>query len=218
MVGLSVCEPGIGRARGWSVPTVALVSGLSGLIHTLLAVALGVATLAIGLTAAEAIGETLHHVAGPLLVVFGLAYAYWARRKGGHFHPGGALLHRGPTTDACPGSEGPGHPEHLHYHADGELIRDRPHWGTVGLAVLVGINPCVLVLPILLASLPAGTMTVVLVLIAYSVPTVLLMMGLSVAGVVVGWRIRLPWAARHAESASGLLIALLGVAYWLLEA
>jgi hypothetical protein len=84
----------------------------------------------------------------------------------------------------------------------------------VGLAVIVGLNPCVLVLPILLASVPRGAMAVGLVALAYSVPTILLMVGLSVLGVRVGWRIRLPLAARNAEVGSGALIALLGLLVW----
>jgi len=207
----------IGRSRRWTTATVVLVSGLSGLIHTLLSIVLGVATLAIGLSAAEAVGETLHHVAGPLLVVFGLAYAYWARRKGGHFHPGGALLHRGMSGGACGGEEGDTHPEHLHYHADDEMIAGRAGWSGLALAVVVGLNPCVLVLPILLASVPRGMKTMGLVILAYSLPAVALMVGLSVLGVRLGWKIKLPWLARNAEPASGLLIAVLGVIFWLVE-
>ena len=84
----------------------------------------------------------------------------------------------------------------------------------VGLAVIVGLNPCVLVLPILLASVPQGATAVGLVALAYSVPTVLLMVGLSDLGVRVGWRIRLPFAARTAAVGSGALIALLGLLVW----
>ena len=40
---------------------------------------------------------------------------------------------------------------------------------------------------------------------------------LSVLGVVGGRRTPVPGAARYMEAASGLLIALLGVAFWLLE-
>jgi hypothetical protein len=85
----------------------------------------------------------------------------------------------------------------------------------VGLAVVVGINPCVLLMPVLLAGVPQGRTAVALAALAYAVPAVLLMVGLSVVGVRVAWRIRLPGAARYAEAASGLLIALLGAALWI---
>jgi hypothetical protein len=205
----------IGRARHWPVATVAFVSGLSALIHTVLSALLGLLALGLGLTAAQAVGEGLHSVGGILLILFGAGYAAWAWRKGGHFHPGGALLH-GPEADGgCAGEEGNANPEHLHYHADQALIRRRSNG--VALAVIVGINPCVLILPILLAAVSRGAVTLVLVTLAYSVPTILLMVGLSVAGVRVSREVRLPGAARYAEAGSGVLIAALGVFFWLLE-
>ena len=113
----------IGRARGWSGGTTGLVSGISALIHVSLSIVLGLATLGIGLGAAEVVGESLERAGAVLLILFGLIYAWWAWRKGGHFHPGGSLLHSHDAHDSCAGSEGDGNPEHLHYHADDTLIR-----------------------------------------------------------------------------------------------
>lgn len=205
----------IGRARGWGAGTAALVSGTAAVIHTGLSVLLGLAAIAIGVKTAGALGETLEGVAGLMLVGFGLLYAAWAWRKGGHFHPGGALLHRGDRAGGCAGVEGDANPEHLHYHADEGLIRGGGRWGGFGLAAIIGLNPCVLIFPIILASAGQGAEAVALVAIAYSVPTAILMVGLAVIGVRVGWRIRLGGAARYAEMGSGLLIAGLGGVLWL---
>jgi hypothetical protein len=207
----------IGRARGWSVATVACTSGVAALIHVGLSVGLVALALNAGLSTTARVGETLERAGGLLLVVFGLGYAAWAWSKGGHFHPGGALLHRHERLPACAGEEGPRHPEHLHYHADQGLIRGGGPWTGIGLAVIVGLNPCVLVLPILLAAAPRGGATLALVAVAYGVPTILLMVGLPSIGVALGWRVRLPWIARFAEPGSGLLIALLGALFWVLE-
>lgn len=208
----------IGRARGWSVSTVAFASGVAGVIHAVLSVSLGAVALSIGLAAVELAGHTLEGVGAALLVLFGLGYALWAWTKGGHFHPGGSLLHSGDPGGNCDGHEGPGHPEHLHYHADEGWIRPgRAGWGALGLAVIVGLNPCVLILPIMLAGLRLGPATLSLVAIAYTLPTLGLMVGLSVLGVKIGWPVRLPVAARHAEMSSGLLIALLGLVFWVLH-
>jgi putative Mn2+ efflux pump MntP len=208
----------VGRSRGWSASTVAFASGLAAVIHAALSILLAAVAAWIGLAAMEVVGETLERVAGVLLVLFGTGYALWAWTKGGHFHPGGALLHGSASGRACDGAEGPGHPEHLHYHADGELVGGKAGgWSALGLAVVVGINPCVLVLPILLASIPRGGTTLALVAAAYAIPAAFLMVALSVLGVRVGWRIRLPGVARYAELTSGLLIALLGVALWIVE-
>jgi ABC-type nickel/cobalt efflux system permease component RcnA len=203
----------VGRARKWNAGTTALVSGLAALVHTALSITLGLLALGIGLTAGEIVGETLERAGAALLMAFGLAYAAWAWRKGGHFHPGGKLLHARDGEKECPGKEGHGNPEHLHYHADQGMIRDKPGWSAMGLAVIVGMNPCVIVLPVMLASASRGAAVLWLVVSAYVVPSVLLMIGLSVIGVAGGRRIPVPGAARYMEAASGLLIAALGAAF-----
>jgi ABC-type nickel/cobalt efflux system permease component RcnA len=206
----------IGRARRWPPRRVAIVSGLSALIHVVLSVLLGLLAIGIGQVAAEAAGETLERIAIVLLVLFGLGYAAWAWRKGAHFHPGGHRLHAA-DAPGCPGREGDANLEHLHYHADESLIRSGPGWSGVGLAVLVGANPCVLVLPLLLTTASRGPAAISLVALAYAVPTVLLMVGLSTLGVATNRRIPFPWPARYAEMGSGLLVAGLGLIYFLFE-
>ena len=203
----------IGRARGWTVRETALWSGLSALVHAALSAVLGLCTLKIGMEAASALGERLESASGVLLVGFGLAYAGWAWRKGGHFHPGGALFHRVPETPACDGHEGPGHPDHLHYHADEAWIRGGAGRGDLGLALIVGLNPCVLILPILVAAAQRGAEATAVVTLAYAATTTALMVALSVIGVVGIRRIPVPGAARHMETASGLLIAAVVVVF-----
>lgn len=205
----------LGRARGWSGRTTAAVSALSAGIHVLLSAALGLLALLLGLEAARSLGKGLEGAAPFLLIGFGTAYAVWAWRKGGHFHPGGSLLHHEDESSRCAGAEGQGS-EHLHYHADDALIRNTEGRSTLALAAIVGINPCVLILPLVLKSADRGAPAVAAVLAAYSGTTVALMVGLSVAGVSGAMRIRLPGAARYMEAASGLVIALAGVVFLLL--
>jgi len=207
----------VGRVRGWSAARTALVSGFSALIHIGLSILIALLALRLGLAAAEAAGRTLEWVGGLMLILFGLAYAGWAWRKGGHFHPGGALLHVEGAAGCCEGEEGPGHPQHLHYHADDAMIRERPGWSGWGLALVIGMNPCVLLVPLALVAQSRATAALGWIVLAYALPTVLLMVGLSVLGVAWGRRIRLPGAARQMEAASGLLIAALGLVLWLLE-
>lgn len=199
----------IGRAQAWSLRGTAAVAGASAAIHALLSIALALAALGVGASTAEALGGTLERTGAWLLVGFGVAYAAWAWRKGGHFHPGGERLHAARAAP-CDGREGPSHPDHLHYHADDALIRGRAGRGRWWLATIVGLNPCVLLLPIVFASAREGALAVVLVSIAYTVPTVGLMVGLSVLGVAGARRLPVPVAARYMEVASGLLVAAVG--------
>jgi ABC-type nickel/cobalt efflux system permease component RcnA len=52
---------------------------------------------------------------------------------------------------------------------------------------------------------------------AYSITTIALMVGLSVAGVVGARRIPVPAVARHMETASGLLIAAVGLVFLMID-
>ena len=145
------------------------------------------------------------------LILFGLVYAGWAWKKGGHFHPGGSLLHGGHDGHGCSGDEGDGNPDHLHYHPDEGLIRGKDGTSAWTLAMIIGINPCILILPVILASVEQGPGTVGLVASAYAGTTCILMVGLSVLGVIGTRRIVPPMIARHIEMVSGLLIAATGV-------
>jgi len=207
----------IGRARNWSVTTTAVVSGVSAVIHALLSALLGVLAIAIGLGSARALGESLAQASAVLLVAFGTAYAVWAWRKGGHFHPGGRLLHHESADGGCPGNEGGSHPEHLHYHADGGMIHGSDRRGGMYLAVIIGLNPCIVILPVMLSSVELGTATVGVVTAVYALTTTVLMVGLAVLGVAGTRRIPVPDISRHMETGSGLLIALTGVVLLLFE-
>jgi ABC-type nickel/cobalt efflux system permease component RcnA len=201
----------IGRARNWSARKTAAVSGTSALIHATLSVGLGILAVGIGLAGAHVLGDSLARASAVLLIVFGVVYAVWAWRKGGHFHPGGRLAHGGHDDNPCGGDPAAFHDDHLHYHADGEMIHGADRRGGYYLAFIVGINPCILILPIMFSSVQRGATAVALVTLAYTVTTVALMVGLSVIGVIATRRIYVPGIARYMESASGLLIALTGV-------
>jgi ABC-type nickel/cobalt efflux system permease component RcnA len=207
----------IGNARGWRVGTTLAVSGVSALIHVAFSVLLGLLALGIGVTAARAIGESLEQAGAVLLVIFGVGYALWAWRKGGHFHPGGARVHSGEPRLACDGREGDTNPEHLHYHADEQLIAGRAGRNAWWLAFIVGVNPCVLILPIIMTTAGQGPGAVAMVCFAYAVPSVILMVGRSTTGVAGGRKFKLPLAARHMELISGMLIAVLGLLVLVLE-
>ena len=207
----------IGRARSWSARKTMAVSGTSALIHATLSVGLGILAVGIGLAWARLLGDSLARASAVLLIVFGLGYAAWAWRKGGHFHPGGRLAHEGHDEASCADGTGGVHDGHLHYHADGDMIHGADRRSGYYLAFIVGINPCILILPIMFSSVERGATAVALVTLAYTVTTVALMVGLSVVGVVATRRIPVPGIARHMELVSGLLIALTGVLLFLFD-
>lgn len=208
----------IGRARNWGPGRTAGVAIVSGVVHVALSIGLALLALTAGRKASFFWGELLKQSGAYLLIAFGVLYAFWSWRKGGHFHPGGDWVHGTDAGHHCSGEEGPTHPEHLHYHADEGWIRDRSGLGAWWLALIVGANPCVLLIPIVLAADGSGTVAMTLVILAYAIPTVLLMGGLSAYTVAKLRAIKLPAGVRYMEPISGLLIALVGVAALLFHA
>jgi ABC-type nickel/cobalt efflux system permease component RcnA len=208
----------IGLARGWSGAKAAVWSGLSAVIHVGFSLCLGVGGLAVGQGTAMLAGRALEEVSGWLLIAFGLGYAWYARRKGGHFHIGGERVHRRSAHGT-----GDAHDEHDHAAAesggvDEDLIQSEPRGrGPLYLAVIIGLNPCVLVVPLLLKSVEYGRMAVVVTAVSYSVSVIVLMVGLTLFGVAGGKRLEMPFLRRHGEVASGLLIAMVGVVFMFLE-
>jgi hypothetical protein len=207
----------IGLARRWSGAKAAFWSGLSALIHISFSLALGLAGVAVGQGTAHAVGEGFERISGLLLVAFGIAYAFYAHTKGGHFHIGGERVHR------LAGSAGHDHP---HEHecpqdaevADEALIRPAPSGKSpVYLAAIIGLNPCVLVLPLLVKSPQYGARAIFLTSIAYAVSTLLMMVGLVWFAVHSGRRLEMPLLHRHGEMISGLGIALVGAVFLFLE-
>lgn len=206
----------IGLARGWSAARAAFWGGLSALIHVLFSLALGLAGVAVGQGTARLIGEGFEKISGLLLVAFGLLYAFYAHVKGGHFHIGGERVHR------MTGGAGS---DHAHEHecptdaeiADAALIRNPSGRSPVFLAAIIGLNPCVLVLPLLVKAPQYGRAAVTLTSLAYGLSTLAMMVGLVWVAVGTGRRLEMRLLHRHGEMISGLGIALVGAVFLFLE-
>ena len=85
------------------------------------------------------------------------------------------------------------------------------------LAVIIGLNPCVLILPVVLSSVEHGTAAVAAVTLVYALTTSVLMVGLSALGVAGARSLGVPGIARYMESGSGVLIAMTGIVLLVIE-
>ena len=180
------------RAQGWSALRTAGVTLLCGFGHVTVSVLLGLFGLFLGIGAVEAFGRRLESAAGVLLVVFGIAYAAWGlrQRAGGRFH---------------------GH-THAHY----DHVHEPARITVWTLFLLFSADPCVAVIPLLLAAARSGTLSALAVVAAYELATLAAMIALVAASRTGALLLPGRWAGRYGQALAGAVIAGVGLATSLL--
>jgi nickel/cobalt exporter len=177
----------LARAQRWSAGRTARITALCGFGHVTTSVILGVVAILFGLELVATFGHRLEAWGGLLLIAFGLAYGLWGLRRAA-----GARLH--------------GH-VHAHYDHVHDAARITP-WT---LFLLFSADPCVAVIPLVVAAAPFGAGAVAGVALIYEAATLATMTVL----VLAAWRgaaaLRARWLDHYGDAAAGGLIATLGL-------
>lgn len=183
----------LGRARGWSGARTARATILCGFGHVTVSALLGIASVFIGLGAMKMIGGHLENVATWMLMVFGTVYTIWGLRRSFRRDALG-VVHA-----------------HDHHHAHG--LNDHDHGLTEwSLFLLFSADPCVAVVPMIVAAAGAGWTAVIAVVIAYEIATIATMVVLATAAHAGARVFRAEWLDRFGHAAAGALIAAVGAA------
>jgi hypothetical protein len=179
----------VGRARSWSAARTAQVTLLCGFAHVTVSVILGLLALWLGQGLLEAFGTRLESVAGILLVGFGLAYGLWGLRR--------ALAGR----------------LHGHTHSHFDHVHDPSRATVLGLLLLFSVDPCVRLIPIILAAAPLGWAKLLALILLYEVATLVTMVAVVLVargGAFKG--LQAPWLDRYGDALAGGLIVATGLA------
>jgi len=177
----------VARARGWSAGRTTRVTLACGLGHVTVSVALGLLGLWLGLGVLEAFGRRMESVAGLLLIAFGLAYGAWGLRR--------ALGRR----------------LHGHRHACYDHVHDPSQVTAWSLFLLFSADPCVAVLPLMLAAASLGAAPVVAIALIYEAATLATMVLLVLPARAGARVLRATWLDRYGDAAAGGLIAAVGL-------
>lgn len=181
----------LARARGWRPVRAARTTILCGFGHVTVSAALGIAALFVGLGAIRVIGAHLESAANYLLMAFGTAYMIWGLRRSFRRDPLSAL-----------------HP-HDHHHTHGHHDHDHglTEWS---LFLLFSADPCVAVIPMIIAAAGAGWAAVGAVVVAYEVATLATMVVLVTSAHAGAHALRAAWIDRYGDVAAGALIVVVG--------
>ena len=191
----------LARARDWSPWKTARVTLTCGFGHVTVSALLGILGVFIGLETVHRFGSTLEGNASLLLIGFGLAYMTWGLWRSFR----GKIMHHVDHVEGVPHDHGHGH---HHHHG-----RDLTAWS---LFVFFCLDPCVAVMPMIIAAATKGWGAVGAVVLVYEVATIgtmILLVQTAHAGARVA---RFPWIDRYGDAAAGALIVVLGTLVTLL--
>jgi hypothetical protein len=177
----------VARARGWSAGRTARVTLLCGFGHVTVSVFMGLVGLWLGLSVLEVFGRRLESLAGILLVAFGLVYGSWGLRR--------ALGRR----------------VHGHVHAHYDHVHDPSRITAGALFLLFSADPCVAVIPLILAAASLGAAKVVTLVVAYEAATLGAMIALVLPARAGVRLFRAGWLDHYGDAAAGALIAAVGL-------
>ncbi len=186
----------LARARNWSALRTARLAVVCALGHVTASAILGVLALLIGREAVEAFGSTLASAAPLMLIAFGLVYMLWALWRATRRE----LLHQADHLD------GNAH-AHRHVHGHHHHKRSATEWG---LFLLFCADPCVALIPMIVAASARGWASVGAVIIVYELATIAAIVVLVQTAHAGASRIRFAWFDRFGDVVAGGMILVVG--------
>jgi hypothetical protein len=181
----------LARARRWSMPHTARLTFLCGLGHVSVSAILGVIALMTGLKAVHIFGARLEQHATFLLMAFGTAYMVWGLWRTFRRDPLAVMHHR--------------HHHHAHGHNDHD--HGLTEWS---LFVLFSADPCVAVIPMIVAASAGGWRAVGSVVAIYETATIAMMIALVAIAHAGVKTIRFAFLDRFGDAVAGALILTTG--------
>jgi ABC-type nickel/cobalt efflux system permease component RcnA len=219
----------LGRTRRYPLARVARLSGLAGIAHVLVSIALGALIIVVGLQFRSTVQNAQDTIIGLVLIATGLAFALLevTGRGHGHSHDNGhghAHRHRehdhgdhdhGDHAHGAHDHEPHGHDHAAHEHDHGAHGSGRPPARLQGLAgVMVpfgaAASPDLTILPVFLAATTAGVATAIGSLVIFAAVTIGTIVGLTLAATRGGYEIRGQWLERWGNMFTALVLVVIG--------
>jgi nickel/cobalt exporter len=183
----------VGRTRRYPLSRVARLSGLAGIAHVLVSLALGAIVIAVGLQFRSTIQSAQDAIVGGLLIVTGLGFAVVELTGHGHHHG--------------PGDEH--HHDHDHTHPPTAAKRSS---GLAAVMIPFGAaaSPDLTILPVFLAATTAGIGIAVGSLVIFAAVTIGTIVGLTVAATRGGYELKGNWLEQWGNVLTALVLVIIG--------
>lgn len=185
----------LARARQWTPMRTARLAFLCAFGHVTVSALFGVLAVILGRETVEAFGSSMAANAPLLLIGFGIAYLTWSLWR--IFR--GKLMHQADHLQGVPHDHGHGH-HHQH----------KPGLSEWGLFLLFCADPCIALIPMIVAASAAGWSAVLGVIVVYEIATIaaiVILVQLAHAGVR---QVRFAWVDRYGDAIAGAMILSVG--------
>jgi nickel/cobalt exporter len=195
----------LGRARRYLLSKVARLSGLAGVAHVLLSIALGAVIIAIGLQFRSSIQSAQDTIIGCLLMATGLGFIVF--EVTGHWHG------HGPDGHSHDGHSHAGHNHDRDDRDGGKRVRER---GRVrGLAAVMvpfgaAASPDLTILPVFLAATTVGVGTAIGSVVIFAAVTIGTIVGLTLTAAKGSYQIRGQWLDRWGNAITAVVLLVIG--------
>jgi membrane protein CcdC involved in cytochrome C biogenesis len=189
----------LGRTRRYPLSRVARLSGLAGVAHVLVSIALGSVIIVVGLQIRSSIQSAQDTIIGWILIATGIGFALLELTSRGHSH----------------GHDHHHDHHHDHDHADGGRHARSPGKVRGMAAVMVpfgaAASPDLTILPVFLAATTAGIATAIGSLVIFAAVTIGTIVGLTVAATRGGYEIRGQWLEQWGNMFTALVLVIIGL-------
>lgn len=206
------------RARGWSLRRTLGITTACGFGHLIASLALGAIGIAAGLAISdlERLQAGRGRLAGWLLIGFGLAYFAWGmkraigRRPHSHWHAhGDGTLHRHHHVHAGAHLHAHDATDDGHAHAPNGRARSVTPWI---LFTIFLFGPCEPLIPLLMVPAASGSwMQITLIVGAFSIATLVSMLGAVTIGLAGVERFHFPRLERYSDALAGAAVTACGL-------
>lgn len=207
----------VGRARNWKTSRILGLALLAGTGHVGTSVVIGLTGVFAEKGSSREVALFLENATPVLLMIFGFLYTLWAWyrhriKKYGHIH-GISFLNKLlgiDPHDYCMDSES----SHDHDNRQVDLTGKNAGWG---LVLILGLTPCIALLPLTFAAARYGTVIVILVNVIFAVTTLLAILIATWLGCKGFSLLKLKFFEKYGDYIAGVIIFLAGFAVKLLD-
>ena len=194
----------LGRTRRYPLTRIARLSGLAGVAHVLVSIALGAVIIAIGLQFRSTIQHAQDTIIGCILIATGIGFLVLELTGHGHGHHHDHDHHHHDHDHD--------HDDHTHDNPAGEPT-PRRLGGLAAVMVPFGAaaSPDLTILPVFLAATTAGIATAVGSVVIFAAVTIGTIVGLTLAAARGGYQIQGEWLERWGNVFTAAVLGIIGL-------